>query len=333
MHKSIGYTDNGVLSKDHVPSRVVALGGGHGLSTLLRGLKDRVPDLTAIVSVADDGGSSGLLRQELGLPPPGDLRDCIAAMAEAEPLMQLLFQYRFGRDSHLEGHSFGNLLIAAMSGITGDFENAIAAVNQVLAVKGRILPSSLDDLVLCAESAAPEEANGSRLLEGEACIGTSAGRIERVYIRPERARGYPQAIQAILASDLVILGPGSLYTSVIPNLLIRDIREAIIASGVPVFYICNVATQMGETSGYNVGDHLCALEEHTLPGLVTRVLANGNLSVDLTGDEITRFVEPVTGEYAKRTSFYDLVDEQMPWRHGAQKLAEAVLIEYHALMG
>jgi uncharacterized cofD-like protein len=311
--------------------RVVALGGGHGLSTLLRGLKDQHCDLTAIVTVADDGGSSGVLRRETGILPPGDLRRCIAALADAEPLMSQLFEYRFGRGAGLDGHAFGNLFIAAMAGIMGDFERGVSEVSRVLAVKGRVLPSSLDHLVLCAEVCVPDDQGGRILVKGQSQIAGVHGRVERVYLQPSEPKGYPLAISALLSADLILLGPGSLYTSIIPNLLVPDILAALCAAEARKVYICNVATQPGETADYTVGDHVRALAEHMGGGACDCVLANGNTAFTLSPASNSAMVmptfdgTPAFGGDAWRLVVEDLVDRTLPWRHDAAKLASTVL--------
>jgi len=317
------------------PVRVVAVGGGHGLSTLLRGLKAYTDQITAIVTVADDGGSSGVLRQELGLPPPGDLRDCMAALADAEPLMANLFQYRFGRGTSLDGHSFGNLFIAAMTGITGDFESGLREAGRVLAVRGRILPSSLEPIDLCAEVRCAGDAPGARrLVQGQSRIAAAGGEVVRVYIHPERARGYPEAVRALLRADLVVLGPGSLYTSVLPNLLIPDIREAVRASRGLKIYVCNVATQPGETSGYDLGRHVLALVQHVGEGLCDVVLGNASTDHALPPQSGSTMVAPTWDqERCPRVVLGDLVDASLPWRHDAGKLAAALLAEWDASRG
>src|SRR6266508_496238 len=236
--------------------RVVAIGGGTGLSTLLRGLKQHTTNVTAIVTVADDGGSSGRLRRELGVLPPGDFRNCIVALADAEPLMSRLFQYRFGQGSGLDGHSFGNLFIVAMSGITGNFEEAIRESSRVLAVRGQILPSTLENVTLCAELVDQHH------VEGESKISESTQPIRRVYLQPERPQAYPDAVKAILEADIVIVGPGSLYTSVLPNMLVEGVAKALLSTDALKVYVCNVATQRGETDGFRAQDHVAALERH-----------------------------------------------------------------------
>src|SRR5512133_510071 len=219
--------------------KIVTIGGGTGLSTLLRGIKEYTTNVTAIVTVADDGGSSGRLRRELGVLPPGDFRNCIAALADAEPLMTKLFQYRFSEGSGLDGHSFGNLFIVAMSGVTGNFEQAIRESSRVLAVRGQILPSTLENVTLCAEL---EDAD---LVQGESKISESSQPIKRVYLEPEHPAAYPEAMRAILDADMIVVGPGSLYTSILPNLLVKDLLGAIKASRALKVYVCNIATQSG----------------------------------------------------------------------------------------
>jgi uncharacterized cofD-like protein len=311
---------------------VVVIGGGHGLSTLLRGLKALPIEITAIVTVADDGGSSGVLRRELGIPPPGDLRQCIAALADAEPLMTRLFQYRFGEGAALDGHAFGNLFIAAMMGITGDFESAVTEASRVLAVRGRILPSTLDNVVLCAEVHHPESSEvGSCIIEGQSRIAKAGGCVERVYLVPENAKGHPEAIRALLQADLILLGPGSLFTSVLPNLLVPDIVSAIRASAALKVYICNVASQPGETDGFAVGDHVRALSEHLGTGFCGYVLANGNLEATLPAGSGSALVQPsMEGCEDCELVLEDLIDDALPWRHESTKLALAIMRLYTA---
>ena len=313
--------------------KVVAIGGGTGLSTLLRGLKAHTPYLTAIVTVADDGGSSGRLRRELGVLPPGDFRNCIAALADDEALLTQLFQYRFGQGESLNGHSFGNLFITALTSVTGSFERALLEASRVLAVQGRILPSTLDDVHLVAdlrndlESAAGPA--GLTRVKGESAIPKVGQPIERVFLRPEQVRAYPGAVKAILDADLIIAGPGSLFTSVLPNLLVRDICRALSVSTALKLYVCNVATQPGETDGYDVGQHVHALQRHIGHGLFPYVLANDR---PLTSAEQPH-LQPVNASYPADGGYAvieaDLVDQEAPWRHDSQKLAIQVMHFYH----
>lgn len=237
--------------------RVVAIGGGTGLSVLLRGLKRYTWNLTAVVAVSDDGGSSGRLRAELGMPPPGDIRNCLVALADTEPLMERLFQHRMAAGSGLKDHAFGNLFLAAMTEITGgDFERAIRESSRVLAVRGRVLPCTLTPVALRAELA------DGTWLEGETRIGGAGAPIRRVHLVPERPRPLAEVLEAIAQADLIVLGPGSLYTSIVPNLLVAGMAEALRgASGLRV-YVANIMTQPGETDGMDAADHVAALEAH-----------------------------------------------------------------------
>ena len=235
--------------------KIVAIGGGTGLSTLLQGLKAHSFDLTAIVTVADDGGSSGRLRQDLGMLPPGDIRNCMTALADEDELMTQLFRFRFQQGKELQGHSLGNLFLAALSQMTGDIEQAIAAGSQLLGLQGRVLPATLSQVHLWADLA------DGRRIEGESQIPAARGQILQVGCTPANPPALPDAIRAIETADCIILGPGSLYTSVIPNLLVPEIREAIAKATVPRIYICNVMTQLGETDGYSVSDHIQALDQ------------------------------------------------------------------------
>ncbi|WP_392480792.1 uridine diphosphate-N-acetylglucosamine-binding protein YvcK [Nostoc sp. C110] len=234
--------------------KIVVIGGGTGLSTLLRGLKTYSANITAIVTVADDGGSSGRLRQEFGVLPPGDIRNCLAALADEEKLLTELFQYRFRAGDGLTGHSFGNLFLTAMSDITGDLEQAVAASSKVLAVRGQVLPATLSDVRLWAEL------TDGRRIEGESSIPKAGGKIVKIGCIPANPPAVPAAIKAIKEADYIIIGPGSLYTSLIPNLLVPEIADAIAQTDAPRIYICNIMTQPGETEGYTVADHIRAID-------------------------------------------------------------------------
>lgn len=305
--------------------KIVAIGGGTGLSTLLRGLKEYTTNITAIVTVADDGGSSGRLRRELGVLPPGDFRNCIVALADAEPLMTKLFQYRFSEGSGLDGHSFGNLFIVAMSGIVGNFEQAIRESSRVLAVRGQILPSTLENLTLCAELV--DEAR----VEGESKISESSRPIKRVYLQPEHPAAYPEATRAILDADLVVIGPGSLYTSVLPNLLVEDLARAVDASDAMKVYVCNVATQRGETDNFRVRDHVEALLRHLPGNPLDFVLANDKLGAVLPAhwqvSQVT-FSEDLEIPGVELVQA-DVIDSRNPLRHDSKKLAQALMRLYY----
>lgn len=323
--------------------RVVVIGGGTGMPQLLRGLRAYTDDITAIVTVADDGGSSGRLRRQIGTLPPGDFRNNIAALSEAEGLMTRLFQYRFAeRDvgdsdeprSELAGHSFGNLFITTMAAITGSFESGIAESSRVLAVRGRILPSTLENVTLCAE-VKRTTADGRIewiMVEGESNVPKAGGQVERVYLQPAHVRAYPEAIRALLQADLIVAGPGSFFTSVLPNLLVESIRDAIAASAAMRIYICNVATQPGETDGFSVLDHLRKLRQHAGDAF-TMTLANDNYDpAQPPAPNATWVTLPAHGEGAEYQIFTgDVVDAARPWRHDSVKLAQRLMEVYREI--
>jgi uncharacterized cofD-like protein len=302
--------------------RMVAIGGGTGLSSLLRGLKAYTNNLTAIVTVADDGGSSGMLRKDMGVLPPGDIRNCLAALSDDETMLTQLFQYRFSSGAGLNGHTLGNLLITAMAEITGSFEEAVSEAGRVLAVKGRVLPATLHDVRLVAEVKLPKKTTDV-VVKGESQITKSAGKVKRVWLEPDNPLAFPPAIQAILSADLIVIGPGSLYTSILPNLLVPDLAEALRASRGMKFYICNVATQRGETDGYTVGDHARTIEKHLGSQLFDIVIYNKKFNGSLP--EGVEWIYPEPG-LEEQFSVYsaDLVDDENPWRHDSEKLAQVV---------
>lgn len=309
--------------------KVVALGGGTGLPSVLRGMKHFTNNLTAIVTVADNGGSSGRLRRDLGILPPGDLRNNIAALADDEDLMTQLFQYRFS-SGDLDGHSFGNLFITALSDITGSMDQALVETARVLAVQGSVLPATLDSVTLCGE--VWTAGDGSlKTINGEEQITDAGGKIERVYLQPVGARAYPLSVRAILAADIIVIGPGSLFTSILPTLLIAGVRDALRASKALRVYVCNVATQPGETDSFSVTDHVHALEKHVGRNLFDAVIANNHFPTQNTGEN-THFVDPaqreddVTSRY--RLIYADLTDSQYPWRHDPAKLAQVLQNTY-----
>lgn len=307
--------------------KIVTIGGGTGLPTLLRGLKAHTANLTAVVTVADDGGSSGRLRRDLGVLPPGDFRNNIAALARDEGLMTQLFQYRFG-EGGLEGHSFGNLFITALSSVTGSFEQALIESSRVLAIRGKVLPSTLADVTLMADLR-ETLTDSTRRVAGESAIPEGLGTIERVFLQPDDAPAYPGAIQAILSADLIVLGPGSLFTSILPNLLVPGIAEAIRSSSALKVYVCNVATQRGETEGFTVEDHVRAIERHVGRGLFDIVLANDRFPPLAPGSNFT-YVRPEGVHHngsspTIRIHSAPLVDEHRSWRHDADRLAQAIM--------
>ena len=302
--------------------RIVTIGGGTGLSVLLRGLKAYTDNLSAIVTVADDGGSSGRLRRELGVLPPGDFRNCLVAMSDAESLVTELFQYRFDKGSGLEGHSFGNLFIAAMTNVTGSFDQALLESSKVLAVHGRILPATIANLSLSAVLKDGDE------VHGESNITERGGQIERLRIDPPNAEAYPQAVEAIRDAQLIVIGPGSLYTSILPNLLVSGISDAIRESSAPKIYVCNVATQVGETDGYAAEDHVEALQRQTFPTIVDSVIVNSRpreLGSRYMGQPVLKEGRPL--EHV-RVHESDLVDQNHPVRHDPESLARAAMELY-----
>ena len=268
--------------------KIVAIGGGTGLSTMLKGIKKITNNITAVVTVGDDGGSSGKLREELGVLPPGDIRSCIAALADDEDLVTKLFQYRFKDCAGLSGHSFGNLFLTAMCSITGNMVKAVQESSKVLSIRGRVLPSTLDDMRLIAEME-----DGS-IIKGESNIPESGKKIKRLFTEPMNCKPLEDAIAAIHDADLIILGPGSLYTSVIPNLLIGDIAKAVNNSKAKKIYVCNIMTQPGETDGFSVSDHIKTLIRHAkYEKIIDAVLVNTELPVELIAPYKNAGSEPV----------------------------------------
>lgn len=313
--------------------KIVAIGGGTGLSTLLRGLKAYSANITAIVTVADDGGSSGRLRREIGVLPPGDIRNCLAALADEEKLLTELFQYRFKAGDGLVGHSFGNLFLTAMSDITGDLERAIAASSKVLAIRGRVLPATLSDVRLWAQLA------DGRRIEGESNITAAQGTIVKIGCSPASPPALPKALEAIREADYIIIGPGSLYTSVIPNLLVPEIAAAIAQRDIPRIYVCNIMTQPGETQGYTVADHIRAIDEACGQQLFNAVLVHKKVP---SANALIRYAQesshPVfldreaVGELGRRIVLSNVMDEDEATglvRHNPQKLARVLLRWYH----
>jgi uncharacterized cofD-like protein len=312
--------------------RIVTIGGGHGLSTLLRGLKSYSYNITAVVTVADDGGSSGRIRKAQGIPPPGDIRNCLAALSSDEALMTQLFQYRFSDGNpELNGHPFGNLFISALSEITGSFEEAVVESGRVLAVHGRVLPATLHDVRLVADVQLPHSIGEVRV-EGESTIPVFPGDVQRVWLEPNNPAAYPQVIQAILAAELIVIGPGSLFTSILPNLLVPDIVAAIQASRALKLYICNMATQPGETDGYNCEDHIKVLINHVGGPIFDIVVINNNYNGQLpAGIQWVKMLPDTESEYPIYQT--DLLDQSQPWRHDPTKLARAVIDLYQERTG
>ena len=316
--------------------RIVTIGGGTGLSTLLRGLKEQTGNLTAVVTVADDGGSSGMLRDELGIPPVGDIRNCIAALADAEPLMSDLLQYRFPIDAGaadgagVGGHAVGNLLLAAMTALEGgDFEEGVRQINRILAVRGRVVPVTATPLTLHAR------VRGGAVVDGQSRIMRTPS-IEQVWLTPADVQPSTDALEAIAEADLIVIGPGSLYTSLLPSLLLPGLRDAVLRATAPRLYVCNVATQEGETAGFDLAAHVETLIAHTAPGLIDVVLANDRLDAGKPDDRVAdpvRLRWPPNLRPTPRLVVEDVVDPGFAHHHDPTRLAAAVMRVYEAESG
>ena len=318
---------------------IVAIGGGTGLSTLLKGLKNYSSNITAIVTVSDDGGSSGILRKQLGVQPPGDIRNCLAALSNEEPILTRLFQYRFSGGSGLEGHSFGNLFLSALTTITGSLEKAVQASSKVLAVQGQVLPATNTDVMLWAELE-----NGEKIF-GESKISESKKSISRIGYLPENPLALPSALESIKEADLIILGPGSLYTSLLPNLLVPEIVDALLKSNAPKIYVSNLMTQPGETDGLDVYQHIKSIEKQLFNfGVNTRIFNAVLSQIEFEDSPIidyyrSRGAEPVKcnkeeliseGYYVLQAPLY--AKKITPTlRHDSRRLARAVLFVYRKL--
>jgi uncharacterized cofD-like protein len=310
---------------------IVAIGGGHGLAALLRGLKTYTHNLTAIVTVADDGGSSGELRRSMGILPPGDIRNCLAALSNDEALLTQIFQYRFAAGAGLNGHSLGNLFITALTDLTGSFEEAIAESGRVLGVLGQVLPATLHDVRLSADIHMQDTQKRVHV-KGESEIPRQAGQIRRVWLEPSNASAFPPAIAAILSADLIIVGPGSVFTSILPNLLVTDLADAIRASRAVKFYICNVATQPGETDGFDCGDHIRSIEKHIGSHLFDLVISNNDYEAPLPeGIMWVRAGALLEEEYAIYQA--KLIDKSNPMHHDSTRLAEVVMDLFYEKTG
>lgn len=310
--------------------RIVVLGGGHGLSSLLRGLKEYTHNITAIVTVSDDGGSSGELRKNVGILPPGDIRNCLAALSNNEDLLSQVFQFRFASGAGLEGHSLGNLFITALTEITGSFEEAVAESGRVLAVYGQVLPSTLTDVRLLADLVT--EDGKLNHVSGETQIRNQEGSVQRLWLDPANTPAFPPAISAVLSADLIIIGPGSLYTSLLPNLLVRDLAEAVRASQAMKFFICNVATERGETDHFNCLDHVRTVEKHVGEDMFDLVICNNHFEGNLgEGVEWVR----MDMDLLQHASVYcaNLTDAELPWRHNSKRLAKTVMDLFYERTG
>jgi uncharacterized cofD-like protein len=306
--------------------RIVVVGGGTGLSTMLRGLKKITTNLTAVVTVSDDGGSSGRLQKELGVLPPGDIRNCLVALADDEALVTALFRYRFQEGEGLSGHSFGNLFLAAMTGVTGNFDEAVKAASRVLNVKGRVLPSTLAVARLCARM------RDGRVIEGESKIPEARGIIDEVFLDPPYAAPLDEVITAIREADAILLGPGSLYTSILPNLLVDRVAQEIEASSGVKIYVCNVMTQPGETDGYTASDHVRALMQGaSSPKICDVVIVNEQLPHKLREAYAEEGQLPVQPDEAAlealgvRVVRANVISENETVRHDPERLAAVVV--------
>lgn len=306
--------------------RVVAIGGGTGMPVVLEGLKEYTSNITAIVTMADDGGSSGRLRQAFKMPPPGDIRNCLVALADAGPIMNDLFQYRFAKDPELNGHSFGNLFITAMSELTGDFEKGIKESSRVLAIRGQVVPVTLDHVALRAEL------SDKSVVAGESVISRSQSRIQRVWLEPSNVRLTPEALSAVKDADVIVLGPGSLYTSIIPNILVPGLTEAIVKSHAAKIAVCNMMTQPGETQGFTVNDHIQTLVAHSHPRLFEYVVVNVDpLNPKVLERYAKEGAEPVVlDETSLRNRDYSIVKAKLVLsdeyvRHDPTKLARCIM--------
>jgi len=306
--------------------RIVVVGGGTGLSVLLKGLKRYTSQLTAIVTVTDDGGSSGRLRAEMGVLPPGDIRSCLVALAETETLMNAIFQHRFQQGGSLQGHNLGNLLLVAMSEISGDFVSAIREVSKVLAVRGKVLPATLEPVVLAASME-----DGHSVI-GETRIRDYEGQIRKISLIPDNCQPVPETLEAIQEAHAIVLGPGSLYTSIIPNLLVSGVADCIEQSGAPVFYVSNIMTEKGETDNFSAGDHLRVINQHLQRQLIDYLIINSGM---IDEHRLSRYREeeavPVRineediAQMGLKVLQRDLVsDNEVAW-HDPDKLARTIL--------
>lgn len=317
--ESMGKQGNGRTPK------VVVIGGGTGLSTMLRGLKEKPIDITAIVTVADDGGSSGILRTEMDMPAPGDIRNVMIALADAEPILSKVLQHRFRNGNGLAGHSLGNLILVAMKEITGDFVTGVKLLSKVLAVRGRVLPSSADKIVLNAEM------EDGTVVSGESKIPLAGKRIRRVFLEPRDAKPLAEALEAVAEADVIVLGPGSLYTSIIPNLLVPGMADALVASPALKIHVCNVMTQPGETDGYTAHDHVRAIETHVGARIIDVVVVNNG---DIPQEVLRRYAEqgavPVETDRARlEAAGYAVVADRLVQhsrylRHDAGRLSDRI---------
>ena len=307
--------------------KVVVIGGGSGLPNLLRGLKHMTSNITAVVTVADDGGSSGRLRSELGILPPGDIRNCLVALADSEDVMQRLMDYRFSSNGQLGGHSFGNILIAALAGIGGDFYHGVEIAGELLAIRGQVIPSTAVEVTLIASTV-----SGQRLI-GESRVGAAKDPLRSLALLPPDATAHPDATRAIEDADLIVLGPGSLFTSIVPNLLVTDLSAAITRANALKMYVCNVAGEPGQTMGYSVLDHLNIIRHYLGPSAVSIVVANNNHLSDSVADSAHLVGVPQPWIDTAICVQADIIDAENPTRHDPDKLATTVAETYQGYRG
>lgn len=317
---------NGHRALDSGP-RITVIGGGTGLPSLIRGIKSYSHNITAIVTMADDGGSSGRLRSELGIQPPGDIRNCLVALADSEAVMQKLMDYRFSSDGQLNGHSVGNMLIAALADIGGDFSRAVEIAGELLAIRGRVIPSTNTDVTLIANTEAGET------LTGESNVARASGRITSLSLSPPNPQAHPEAVAALKDADLIIIGPGSLYTSIVPNLLIPGISAAVEQSRALKVYICNVAEEPRQTVGYSVLDHLEVVRRFAGPKSVHAVIANDSIPVGPTPAGLDFIRQTETWNDGTLLIKADVIDPRATARHDPEKLAKTVADTYRRHRG
>lgn len=293
------------MPRSETMKKIVIFGGGTGLATLVRGLKKFPVDITAVVTVADDGGSSGRLLDEYDIPPPGDVRNVMAALSDVEPLIEKMFQYRFASSEDLKGHSLGNLMLAAMTNITGDFARAVEKMSQVLNIQGKVLPAANQRITLHAEL------EDGTIVTGESKIPVYGRKIRKVYLSPQEVEPLPETLRAIMDADLIVFGPGSLYTSILPTILVQEIRNAVLACTAKKVYICNLTTQAGETLEYSASEHVQALYDHAGKAFIDTVLLNdGDITPLLDKGEYEGFPRPVERDLDKLKQLVDEVVEK-----------------------
>ena len=307
--------------------RITVIGGGTGLPSLIRGIKHYSHNITAIVTMADDGGSSGRLRSELGIQPPGDIRNCLVALADSEDVMQKLMDYRFSSDGQLNGHSFGNMLIAALAGIGGDFSHAVEIAGDLLAIRGRVVPSTPTDVTLLATTETGET------LVGETNVAGASSKLVSLSLCPPNPQAHPEAVAALLEADLIIIGPGSLYTSIVPNLLIPGIAKGVAESKALKVYVCNVAEEPRQTEGYSVQDHLAVLRRYVGEESVHAVVANGNIPPGPTPAGLDFITPRLPWDDVALLVEADVIDRGATARHDPLKLASTVASTYQRHRG